>query len=192
MQRSQITRALCLVAVLLTAAGCSGIQKQLGLTTDPPDEFRVVSRAPLAIPPDFTLRPPRPGLTRPQEGTATQQARTAVFRTTDDAPQTLDEAFPGDGRTTGERALLMAAGANLADPDIRRIIDAESQNAVEDDGYFYDVLVFWRDEVPPGTIVDAEAEARRLRENAALGRPVTEGETPTIERKKEALFEGLF
>ena len=192
MQRSHITRALGLAAVLLTAAGCSGMQKQLGLTSDPPDEFRVVSRAPLAIPPEFTLRPPRPGLTRPQEGTATQQARTAVFRATNDGPQTLDEAFPADGRTTGERALLMAAGANQADPDIRRIIETESRNPDEADGYFYDVLVFWRDEVPPGDIIDADAEARRLRENAALGRPVTEGETPTIERKKEAFFEGLF
>ncbi len=192
MRRSHFTRALGLVAVLLTAASCSGMKKQLGLTSDPPDEFRVVSRAPLAIPPDFTLRPPRPGLTRPQEGTATQQARTAVFRASDDSPQTLDQAFPADGRTTGERALLMAAGANRADPNIRRIIDAETQNLGEDDSYFYDVLVFWRDETPPGDVVDAEAEARRLREAAALGRPVTEGETPTIERKKEALFEGLF
>ena len=52
--------------------------------------------------------------------------------------------------------------------------------------------MFWREEVPPGRIIDADAEAKRLRENAALGKPVTAGETPTIERKKKALLEGIF
>ncbi|MCH8926537.1 MAG: DUF3035 domain-containing protein, partial [Proteobacteria bacterium] len=33
---------------------------------------------------------------------------------------------------------------------------------------------------------------KRLRENAALGKAVTAGRTPTIERKSKALFEGLF
>ena len=41
-------------------------------------------------------------------------------------------------------------------------------------------------------MIDAEAEAKRLRENSALGRPATEGKTPTIERKKKALLEGIF
>jgi hypothetical protein len=192
MQRRHLAPVLASVAVLLTAAGCSNVQEQLGLTTDPPDEFRVVARAPLAIPPDFTLRPPRPGLQRPQEGTATQQARTAVFRVTDDEPETLDEAIPADGRTVGERALLMAAGANQTEPNIRNIVDTESQNLDSEDSYLYDVLVFWRDDAPPGEVIDAEAEAKRLQENAALGLPANEGETPTIERKKKALLEGIF
>ena len=177
--------------LLLAAAGCSGTKESLGLVQDPPDEFRVVSRAPLAIPPDFALRPPRPGEVRPQEGTATEQARTAVFRATDNQKPTLD-AVSGGGRTMGESALLLAAGAAETDPDIREIINRETQLIGDDDGYFYDVLVFWRDSEPPGEIVDAAAEAKRLRENAALGRSVTAGQTPTIERKRKALFEGIF
>ncbi len=177
--------------LLLAAAGCSGAKESLGLVQDPPDEFRVVSRSPLAIPPDFTLRPPRPGVARPQEGSATQQARTAVFRATDNRKPSLD-AVSGEGRTMGERAILLAAGAAETVPDIRKIIDREARQFDDDEGYFYDVLVFWRDDEPPGEIVDAAAEAKRLRENAALGRSVTAGQTPTIERKKKALFEGLF
>lgn len=187
----RIIGAVGAAGLLLAAAGCSGAKESLGLVQDPPDEFRVVSRAPLAIPPDFSLRPPRPGETRPQEGTATQQARTAVFRASDNQKPTL-EAVSGEGRTTGERALLLAAGAAETDPEIREIVDRESQRFSDDDGYFYDALVFWRDDEPPGEIVDAAAEAKRLRENAALGQSVTAGETPTIERKKEAMFEGLF
>lgn len=190
MRRYHLIGAVAAAGLLLAAAGCSGTRERLGLVQDPPDEFRVVSRAPLAIPPDFTLRPPRPGVARPQEGTATQQARTAVFRATDNQKRSL--AVSSGGRTMGERAILLAAGAAENDPDIREIVDREAQRSADDDGYFYDALVFWRDDEPHGEIVDAAAEAKRLRENAALGRSVTAGETPTIKRKKKALFEGIF
>jgi hypothetical protein len=192
MKRSYLIRAVSLAGVVLTAAACSGVQEQFSLTSEPPDEFRVVTRAPLAIPPDYTLRPPEPGVARPQEGTATQQARTAVFRASDDSTPSLDEVIPNDGRTVGERALLRAAGAEQADPQIRQVINSESQKLNEEDGNLYDLLVFWRDDEAPGRVIDAEAEAKRLRENAALGRPATEGKTPTIERKKKALLEGIF
>jgi hypothetical protein len=41
-------------------------------------------------------------------------------------------------------------------------------------------------------VVDPQAEQQRIEENQALGKPVTEGETPTIERKKRGLLEGIF
>jgi len=46
--------------------------------------------------------------------------------------------------------------------------------------------------VPLGQSVDASAESKRLQENAALGEPVTTGETPVIERRERALLEGIF
>lgn len=192
MQREAWKAALAVSGVLLLLAGCSGVREQFSLTSTPPDEFKVATRAPLAIPPDFNLRPPAPGEPRPQEGTATQQAKQAIFRATDNEVPSLDAAMPADGRTLGERALLLEANANNAQSDIRLIVDRENQTLQEEDGYLYDVLVFWRDDVPPGRIIDAVAESKRLQENAALGKPVTEGETPTIERRKKALLEGLF
>ena len=191
MQRDDWKTALAVSGVLMLA-GCSGVQEQFSLTSTPPDEFRVTTRAPLAVPPDFNLRPPTPGEPRPQEGTATQQAKQVIFRASENAGLALDEAMPADGRTVGERALLVEAKADQAQSDIRQVVERESRTLREEDGYLYDVLVFWRDEEPPGQIIDAEAEAKRLQENAALGKPVTAGETPTIERKKKALLEGIF
>jgi hypothetical protein len=52
--------------------------------------------------------------------------------------------------------------------------------------------VFWRDPEPYGDVVDPAAEQKRLQENAALGKPVTEGETPTIVRKQRGMLEGIF
>ena len=190
-QRDDWKTALAVSTVLLLA-GCSGVQDQFSLTSTPPDEFKVTTRAPLAVPPNFSLRPPAPGEPRPQEGTATQQAKQVIFRATDNAEPTFAEAMPGDGRTLGERALLAEANVDQSQSDIRLVVERESQTLREEDGYLYDVLVFWRDEPPPGQIIDPEAEAKRLQENAALGKPVTAGETPTIERKKKALLEGIF
>ena len=190
-QREDWKTALAVSGVLLLA-GCSGVQEQFSLTSTPPDEFKVTTRAPLAIPPDFNLRPPAPGEPRPQEGTATQQAKQVIFRASDSAEFTLEEAMRADGRTIGERALLIEAQADQAQSGIRQVVERESKTLREEDGYLYDVLVFWRDEEPPGQIIDAEAEAKRLQENAALGKPVTAGETPTIERRKKAFLEGIF
>ncbi len=183
---------LALVFGLSACGNFEGVKNQLGMNKQPPDEFRVVARAPLSLPPDFTLRPPQPGVARPQEGTATQQARTAVFRADEGQEPSLDEAMPDDGRTRGERALLRSAGADKIDPDIRTTVEQETEeiNVANED--FIDNLVFWREAEKPGEVIDAEAEAARLRENAALGRAVTTGQTPTIRRRKKAILEGLF
>ena len=119
------TRLVILASVMLALGACDNVKKQLGLAKQQPDEFRVVSRAPLSLPPDFALRPPDPGVARPQEGTTLQQARTAVFRA-DQGQSRLQEAVPGDPRSLGERALLLSAGADRADPTIRNTIDDET------------------------------------------------------------------
>ena len=180
------------VAMILALGACQGVRDQLGLTKQSPDEFKVVARAPLTLPPEFTLRPPEPGIPRPQEGTTAQQARQAIFRLEQPKAQPLEQEIGVDGRSRGELSLLKAAGADKIDPAIRRTIDSETQrlNAESDD--FIDALVFWRKKEDPGLVVNAAEEAKRLRENAALGKPVTAGETPTIERRKKALFEGIF
>ena len=98
---------VCLAAgVLVSACGGSSNWKQtLGIEPTSPDEFAVESRAPLTIPPDFDLRPPAPGVPRPQEANISNKAQGVV-----------DNAGPGQpGRqATGT---LHYAGTNLADPN---------------------------------------------------------------------------
>jgi len=188
-----VLRLTATVAVVVALTACEGVRKQFGLTKQPPDEFRVVARAPLTLPPDFTLRPPQPGVARPQEGTPAQQARKAIFRA-DDEPKiaALEEPVAATGQSVGEQSLLRAAGAENADPDIRTVVERETLRLNAESESFIDTLVFWRDKEVPGVVVDAQSEAQRLRENAALGKEATSGETPTIERRGKALFEGIF
>ena len=94
--------------------------------------------------------------------------------------------------TTGEQALLQSAGAVGIDPKIRQEVNQETSQQVAQSSEFVDRLIFWRKPPEPGTIIDPALEQQRLQENAALGKPVTEGETPVIIQRKKALLEGIF
>lgn len=132
-------------AVLLLAAGllsgCDTVSEALGLSRSTPDEFRVVSRAPLEVPPDFNLRPPQPGSPRPQELERDNRVTASVFG----AAGGLIDPRTSAGQSQGEAALLSAAGADAADPDIRAIVDRENPGVVIGERSFLERLMFWRD-----------------------------------------------
>ncbi|MFB9970667.1 DUF3035 domain-containing protein [Pseudoroseomonas cervicalis] len=178
--------ALLPVACTLLLAGCGGdTARTLGFTRDAPDEFSVVTRAPLSLPPTLgNLPAPRPGAPRPQElrGRAAGEAVLAP------APPS---AWAPPPPSRGESALLAQAGGG-ASPDIRARVDEESTRLEQPDRSVVDRLMFWRAAPPPGTALDPQREAQRLRENAALGRSVEDGETPIIQRRRQGLFQGLF
>ncbi len=199
MRRSLFCLPLALAMLAPAAAGCSSTKEMLGLTKRSPDEFQVVSRAPLSMPPDYSLRPPAPGAPRPQEGTTRDQAESIVTGHADRnmtlSPDQIPSIGEGEQTTTesaGESAFLQSASMTGIDPNIRKLVDEETaadQDASQD---FLDTLIFWRAPEPYGTVVDPVAEQRRLQENQALNQPTDTGETPIIERKKKGLFEGVF
>jgi hypothetical protein len=172
----------------LALSGCGDTRKALGFDKAPPDEFRVVSRAPLSLPPDYALRPPQPGASRPQEQGSAGQARQALLGA---GAAPARPAAPA-GASAGESALLAKVGTPRNDPRIRELVDRESVALAEADRTFFDRLVFWQKPPEPGTVVDPQREAQRLRENQALGRTVTDGDTPIIRRRKKGALEGIF
>ena len=179
------TRFLLALPCLFAVAACSGdeLTRTFGLTRDAPDEFQVTTRAPLSMPPDFTLRPPRPGAIRPQELTQQQQAEAALV------PDTALGNSRSAPPTTGQTALVRAAG-RPAPADIRARIDSEA--SLDAPGRsFTDRLMFWQDPPPPGTQVDPSREAARLRQNAALGQNNESGDTPIIQRKRQGWLSSL-
>jgi hypothetical protein len=62
-------------AAALLLAGCT----QGGLNRSRPDEFAVARNAPLVVPPDFALTPPRPGEASPTAVDSRTQAIEALF-----------------------------------------------------------------------------------------------------------------
>ena len=192
-----LTRSVTLViccGLALALAGCGdNVRRSLGLTKQSPDEFRVVSRAPLAVPPSFNLRPPAPGSQRPQEATARDQARQAVFRASDGEQTAAVPSVPSDDSlSAGERSLLSQAGAGRADPNIRQLVDRETREINDESRNFADMLIFWKDPEPNYEVIDPAAEARRLRGSDALGQAPTGEGVPVIERGERSLFDRLF
>ena len=51
---------LALMAAPAMLGGCDTTKEALGLNKKAPDEFSVVTKAPLVLPPEFGLRPPEP------------------------------------------------------------------------------------------------------------------------------------
>lgn len=106
--RIPLLAVACLPLLLLLPA-CSDFRQIVGLDQQGPDEFAVETRAPLTIPPDFSLRPPEPGSPRPQDATAAQRAQ-----------KVMETAGPGKPGDQANFALNVPNGllpANRPDPN---------------------------------------------------------------------------
>jgi hypothetical protein len=176
---------LIVAAILLTAAGlagCSSTKKALGMNKVTPDEFRVVTKAPLVVPPDYALRPPAPGEPRPQELQPESVARNALLG-----------QRQAEGRSDGEKMLAAKAGADKADPLIRYVVDDEFGDVAHKEKSFADRVMFWRSDkaaaataAPPEAIadnsaspVDAAAEDERIKR-------LTGGKSVVIQREQSS------
>lgn len=160
----------------LLLAACGDVRQDLGLGRNPPDEFAVVDRPPLSMPPDFDLRPPEPGAPRPQSVDLKQRASDVLFA--GDTSATSTET------SDGEKALLTQLGADKASPDIRTTVDREASQKVVGTEHLVQDLLWWKKDEKPVTTVDAAAEAERIKDAKDKGEPLNQGATPVIERQQ--------
>ena len=183
----RMTRSLCVLAALTLFSGflvgCDSVRKSFGGGKNAPDEFVVYKRPPLSLPPEYGLRPPAPGESRPQKVSPMDQAREAILgknaARTAASPTTVNAGSPG------LQALITRTGANKAEPGIRRLVNQESSVLADEDQIFVNKLIFWVDDKSnPGIVVDAKKEQKRIMSNQALGKPINEGEIPEVKRKK--------
>jgi hypothetical protein len=135
----RLNRVLTAIALcgLVGVAGCNSASRALGIAKVTPDEFRVVSKAPLILPPDYSLRPPAPGEPRPQELQPESAARTAILG-----------IRASEQRSEGEKLLASKAGGDKADPLVRYVVDDEFGDLAHKDPSFADKVMFWRKAAP--------------------------------------------
>jgi hypothetical protein len=154
--------------ILVTASsalmvGCTSTSKALGLKKEAPNEFNILTKAPLVVPPEYNLRPPRLGESSSENNYSQKAAREALIGN-------VDAAEP----TRGEVVLMTKAGVGRANPEIR--IEIDGQNSVErkTDGFTSRIL-FWQngqlvDQDGKLVPLDSEAEAKRIESiNKATG-----------------------
>jgi len=180
-----VLQAVAVIAAVAVLSGCQSTRRALGIAKTVPDEFAVAAPAPLAIPPDFNLRPPAPGSDRPQQLSASQQARMALVG------RARLQDYMNRGLTRGEASLLGHAGADVVPPNIRETLDKEVSAFAAEERSFTDRLVFWRQEGAGGTAIDPDAEMKRLSENAAAGKKASEGPIPVITKGRSGML-GVF
>ncbi|MEZ5998467.1 MAG: DUF3035 domain-containing protein [Hyphomonas sp.] len=125
---------LALGAACVATTGCSSMK---GVSTRTPDEFRVVTKAPLTVPPDYSLRPPGSGLSLPAEVEAARAENVSSFGST-----------VGENASASEKALVAAAGANAISPLIRVEVDYDETKAVRKPQGIADRILFWRKDNP--------------------------------------------
>ena len=174
---------LATCAAALGGCGGSSLGHTFGFIHDAPDEFTVTTRAPLAMPPTFSLPPPIPGASRPQEQSQASKAEEALV------PQ-MALGGPPASNSPGQQALVQEAGPPVSN-DIRTEVD---QQALKDrpSESIWQKMRFWRTPQPSGIVVDPAKEAQRLRENSALGQSPENGNTPIVQPKQRGWLQGIF
>ncbi|WP_428407047.1 DUF3035 domain-containing protein [Hyphococcus sp.] len=120
-----------MAAIALMTAGC-GISKAVG-GKSAPDEFAIATKAPLVVPPDYALRPPRPGESRPQELSPSERAQQVLLGDASSAPP-----------SPGEQMLLRKANAFGVDSSIRQLLAAENGGRGEKDRSLANQIMFWK------------------------------------------------
>jgi hypothetical protein len=130
-----LNRVIVATALVAAAglAGCQSTQRALGMSKVTPDEFRIVTKAPLVVPPDYALRPPAPGEPRPQELQPESAARNALLGQRE-----------AEQRSDGEKLLVAKAGAEKADPLVRYVVDDEFGDIAHKEKSFADRVMFWK------------------------------------------------
>jgi len=161
----QFVRFGVLAACGVALMGCQSIKDAAGLGKQSPDEFAVVTKQPLVIPPDYNLRPPRDGAPPTNQVQPTDAAQSAIF----DDPAAAAKRMSGD-YSEAERQLLANARATNPDPAIRQRIAADGRAMEASDDNFASQVLFWQDSNKDGgTPVDADAESKRIEAQKAAG-----------------------
>lgn len=203
------TYFVCIALSLLLAA-CSGssVKDTLGISRSAPDEFRVVARPPLSVPPQFNLRPPSSSAESPIVTPADKQAQSIVLGVPGDNSGNRFTLQPADTAVTpvtagewhsknkpvgssAESQLLKNAGAERADPAVRQVLVEEKIPAAEkeEEAPWWQI---WDDSGKKEPLVNAKGESDRIKQNTDQGKPITEGETPQTKGKDTGVLGNIF
>lgn len=131
------TKLVFIAGLGLALSGCQSVREATGVAKLAPDEFTVLTKAPLIVPPDFNLRPPQPGAADRNLSSPEDMARNALFQQQD---ASTAAARLGQDFSESERLLLSRSGGSLADPGIRQQIGIDSGQSDQGEEFAREVL----------------------------------------------------
>jgi hypothetical protein len=154
-----LLQCTAVAALLMSLSGCDSIRNAVA-GKEPPDEFAVVTKAPLIIPPDYNLKPPKPGLAPLNQTSPTESAEAALYGSDLKAAA---NAISGS-YSPAEKMLLAQTGAATASDGIRQQIAADNAQMQSADESFTNQLLF---SSPDGSDAPLNADAEKARLDAA-------------------------
>jgi len=144
-------------ALLVSLSACESIRNFVAGKA-PPDEFAVVTKAPLIIPPDYNLKPPKPGLAPLNQVSPTESAEAALY-----GGDAIAAASAISGNySPGEKVLLAQTGGATANDGIRQQIAADNAQMQSADESFTDQLLFSSSSNSGDAPLNADEEKARL------------------------------
>jgi len=172
--------AVLVVGIAVALTGCDTLRDAAGMGKSSPDEFAVLTKAPLVIPPDYNLRPPRPGVAPTNQVGPTDAAETALFGNNRAATDTSGNTSPI------EQLVLNDAKVASADPAIRQHLASDRKKMLGADDTFTNDILFWqKPKTDAGAQLNADQEARRLDERKAGQTPGTAPSSQSESQPKE-------
>lgn len=120
-------RLLPVIAIALALTACS---KNSVTNRGAPDEFAITKSAPLVVPPDYSLTPPKPGQPRPVGQDAQSQAIDALFGPGAKPPP----------KSQSEQELLDKAGAAKTDQGVRSNAGDQATLTVDKGGFLLELM----------------------------------------------------
>jgi len=163
--------ALCLLAAV-AVSGCSEFRKAIGEEKSSPDEFEVVVRPPLSLPPSFK--------SSSSELTA-EVAQASAQASTDARSVAASELGAVEGTSQGTYESLFDFAS--VPEDIRETVDEETFGIRFERRLPLQMLFGGLPDIGP--VLDQFAEDQRLRKNLREGRFPTEGGTPAIDSQSD-------
>lgn len=129
MNRQTAFSRTSLISLLLLASvglgACSKVRDLSGIDKRVPDEFRVLSKPPLVMPPDYNLRPPQAGAPTPQQLTPSAQAISALFPGRTVLPPAA---------SAGETEMIEAVGLGGVSANVRSMAGGDEGTIVVEKG----------------------------------------------------------
>lgn len=182
--------ALLVTGAAVALSGCDTIRSAAGMEKSAPDEFAVTTKAPLVIPPDYNLQPPRPGAVPTNQVDPSDAAEEALYG---NDPATVAAQLPNTF-SESEKMLLANAKVQNTDPQIRQNLASDYKNTIgADDGFTKDILFWQKPKADDGTPVNADKEAKRIDEQRTGQTPAAPGNAaPPPKPEDSGWFDGWF
>ncbi len=160
----KLINLIIIVFVFIFSTSCSDFRRAIGTEKSAPNEFEVITRPPLSLPPDFMDKPNQINLdqTIGDKASSIGQARD-LFGTKEINAKSYEELF----------------GTDQAEKDIRMTIDEETKGIIYERRLPAQIVFGGLPKVGP--VLDKMKEDTRLRKNKMQQKALNKGATPAID-----------